>query len=165
MKPHLGYDKGVCLLLFIIAVVVRFTYLFESADSPAFQVPVVDALVYHKAASSLAQGGGFSRVFFFQPFLYPFFLSGIYELFGASILAARMAGAMLGGVTCVLVFLLGRKVFGKGAGIGEKGRHVFQAANVGVAQQGVAVVVVETIVQAVGVDEEDDEGDDQKRQD
>lgn len=46
--------------------------------------------------------------FFWQGFFYPFFLSRFYYFIGSSVVAAKIFGAALGSVTCVLVYFLGR---------------------------------------------------------
>lgn len=104
-------------LLFLLALAVRLVYLYDSTDSPAFLLPIVDSYAYSQAAASLARGEGFASTFFFQPFLYPFFLSGIFLATGASIAAAKIAQALLGGLTCFLTYRLGLKIFGRGPAI------------------------------------------------
>ncbi|MFH2002609.1 MAG: tetratricopeptide repeat protein, partial [Planctomycetota bacterium] len=108
---------GAGSLLFIFALSIRLLFLFDMSESPTFHVPVVDSFVYHQAAVSLVRGQGFQDTFFFQPFFYPFFLSAVYAVSGVSILAAKLIQALIGAMTCVLVLQLGRRVFGKTAGL------------------------------------------------
>ncbi|MBU0753967.1 MAG: tetratricopeptide repeat protein, partial [Planctomycetes bacterium] len=105
------------MLLFIIAAAVRIVYLFEHFDHPTFETPVVDSFAYHQAATLLAQGQGMSERFFFQPFFYPAFLGAIFWATSSSILAAKIVQIVLGGFTCLLTYLLGRRIFGPGAAL------------------------------------------------
>ena len=105
------------VVVFLIALGVRGIYLVDTADYPAFAVPVVDALEYDHHARELASGGDLGQQFFWQPFLYPFLLSGIYAVNGGSVVGAKVVQALIGAVTCVLTWLLGRRVFGRSAGL------------------------------------------------
>jgi tetratricopeptide (TPR) repeat protein len=116
-KPSRDRAFRTGLILFGLALVVRLLYLVESADSPTFEIPVVDAYAYHHAASRLAAGGGFDDTFFFQPFLYPFLLAGLLKVCASSIVAIKIIQALAGCCTVLLTFLLGRRIFGSGAGI------------------------------------------------
>jgi len=100
------------VVLVLLALLVRLVYTLESSDGPTFSVPVVDALVYHEAAAQFARGEGLDESYFFQPFLYPFLLSTLYRILGVSIVAAKIVQILLGSLTCLAVFLLGRKIFG-----------------------------------------------------
>lgn len=104
-------------VIFLCALAIRLLFLWDISDAPTFDVPVVDSFVYHEAAASLAKGEGFQSSFFFQPFLYPAFLSVIYSLLGVSVIVAKLVQALLGALTCLLVWHLGRKVFGNATGI------------------------------------------------
>jgi len=77
----------------------------------------VDSYTYSQAAASLARGEGFGDTFFFQPFLYPFFLSGVFLASGSSIVVARIVQALLGALTCFLTYRLGSRIFGKGSAV------------------------------------------------
>ena len=63
---------------------IRGLYLMEASAGPTFQMPVVDAHVYHQAAVGLVRGEGFSSSYFFQPFFYPFWLASLYWVSGTS---------------------------------------------------------------------------------
>ncbi len=94
-----------------MAVLVRILYLYESSSNPTFRIPIVDSFAYDTLARGLASGKGIGSGFFWQPFFYPFFLSWVYRLSGSSILCAKIIQALLGSVTCVLTFYLGKKIF------------------------------------------------------
>jgi Flp pilus assembly protein TadD/4-amino-4-deoxy-L-arabinose transferase-like glycosyltransferase len=102
--------------VFLVAVLVRGLYLYQSQDNPTFSAPIVDAMTYDQMAREFAGGSGLTSEFFWQPTFYPLFLSAVYWLSKSSILCVKLVQVLLGGLTCVLVYLLGNKVFGKPAG-------------------------------------------------
>ena len=89
-------------LIGVLAVVVRAVYLADSADDPAFMQPLVDSRTYHDLAAGLAADGIFNEQFLWQAVFYPFFLAGIYSVFGVSVPAALAVQVLLGGITCFL---------------------------------------------------------------
>lgn len=116
--PAAGWARWVGVLIFLSALLVRVGYLYDSRDNPTFTVPIVDSMTYDQMAQRAVQGQGLTRDFFWQPFFYPFFLSLVYRLTGSSILAVKIIQVVLGGGTCVLTYLLGKKVFGLKIGVG-----------------------------------------------
>lgn len=54
--------------------------------------------------------------FFWQPVFYPAFLTAAHALSGSSLVFVKAIQALLGAVTCVLVYLLGRRVFDRRTG-------------------------------------------------
>jgi 4-amino-4-deoxy-L-arabinose transferase-like glycosyltransferase len=117
-KPsRFSKDFIIALIIFVAALSVRLIYLFQISDSPAFFTPTIDSGTYHEAAHRLITEGVMAETFFWQSFFYPFFLSRIYYFTGSSIIAAKLFGAALGSVTCVLVYFLGRQLFSRSTGI------------------------------------------------
>jgi len=104
-------------IIFSLALTVRFIYLYESSANPSFQSPIVDSDSYDEAAREFAEGQGLGNAFFWQPFFYPFFLSVVYFFSGNSIIVAKIIQALLGGLTCVLTYKLGEKIFNRRIGI------------------------------------------------
>jgi len=110
-----GISFGVAV--FLLAVLVRGLYLYDSSDSPTFFAPIVDSLTYDQMARGLLDGRGITREFFWQPMFYPLFLSMVYWLSHSSVIWVKFIQLILGGVTCVLVYRLGQKLFGRPAGM------------------------------------------------
>jgi len=78
-----------------------------------------DPLGYHNIALSLLSGEGYrcGVKFAYMPPLYPLFLAGIYKIFGVYPLVVKIIQAMLGTLTCWLMFDLTRLLIHKRAGI------------------------------------------------
>jgi tetratricopeptide (TPR) repeat protein len=120
-KPHRkiisSQEIKVALQIFLLAAFVRAVYLYDSSDNPTFFAPIVDSLTYDQMAKGLIKTGSLTYEFFWQPLFYPLFLSLIYKLSNSSILTVKIVQALLGSVTSVLVYFLGKKLFNKTAGV------------------------------------------------
>ena len=101
-------------LIGVVAVVVRLAYLADGSHDPSFMQPLVDSRTYHELAAGLARDGVFTEQFLWQAVFYPFFLAGVYAVFGVSIPAAIVVQILLGGATCYLTHRLALRMFGRG---------------------------------------------------
>ena len=98
--------------LAVLALVLRLAYLFQAADSPFFDAPIVDARSYTEYARELATGTWAGRPMpFWQAPFYPYFLAVLFSLFGENYYLPRLLQALAGTATCLIVFKLGRTVF------------------------------------------------------
>jgi len=106
-------------VVWLAAFGVRFLYIDQSQASPFFDFPLVDAKTYTDTARQLAVEGQWAggRAPFWQPPLYPYFLGIIYSLFHPGYYLPRLIQAALGALNCVLLYLLGRRVFSHGLGL------------------------------------------------
>jgi len=100
-------ERRTVAIVFVAALAIRLLYLLDVADSPTFRTPIVDAHTYHSAADAM----------FWQPVFYPAFLSALYAVCGVSVLWAKIVQAAIGALTCVLTFILGRRVVDRRAGL------------------------------------------------
>jgi 4-amino-4-deoxy-L-arabinose transferase-like glycosyltransferase len=98
-------------LIVLVAVAIRFAF--------AFRVPVFllrDSISYFLPAWDLLNGYGFDLSIRRTP-VYPGFLAGTMALFGEDLLAVAFAQHLLGVISAVLVYVLGRMTVGRGAGL------------------------------------------------
>jgi tetratricopeptide (TPR) repeat protein len=109
-------DRSVLLVL-AVACLVQVGYLADSRDDPTFEVPIVDAAVYHRAAVDFASGKPLAEGAFWQPPLFPAFLGFFYALTGASVVGARLMMAALAAISCLLMYQLGCRLFGRPVGM------------------------------------------------
>lgn len=114
--PWIERPGRVAGAVFVTALLVRLVYLWEGSKSPAFAAPVVDSDTYDRLASAFAAGSGLTVEFFWQPLLYPLFLSAVYVVGNSSMLVARLLQLVLGAATCALTYRLGRNVFDRPSG-------------------------------------------------
>ncbi len=102
-------------VLVAVALAVRLLLIALTTDYE----PVFDADDYHRHGVSIAAGDGFPESVIaasggpsaFRPPGYPFLLGGVYAVFGDSVTAGRVLGAVLGALTVLLTFLVGRRLF------------------------------------------------------
>ncbi len=106
------------LWLFVFALLVRLIYVAQIRSAPTFDVPLVDGANYFRTASAIASGDllGGSQAFW-QPPLYPYFLALLLRIFGANMAAIYVVQGALGALSCVLVYALGRRLFGERAAV------------------------------------------------
>jgi tetratricopeptide (TPR) repeat protein len=112
-KKELLISSGIVVL----ALFVRFFYLYESSANPSFTMPIIDSQNYDNLARLVVTGKGMNHIFFWQPFFYPIFLSVVYLVSNSSIICAKVVQLLLGGATCLLTYHLGRSVFDRRTGV------------------------------------------------
>ena len=97
-------EKRAIWLIFFSAFLLRLLFVIlvplDAGDTPE----------YDDYALNLLGGFGFSANIK-RPPLYPLLLTFIYFFFGHNFLAVRIVQAILDAITCVLVYLLGKKIF------------------------------------------------------
>jgi len=115
MTWALRHEKAVLLGLFALALALRVLYmaLAVGLDSP----PTYDGIGYHILASNLMRGNGYVREdgqpTACRPPTYSFFLAGVYSVFGFNYSAGRIAHAIVGSITCLVIYVLAKKLFSK----------------------------------------------------
>ena len=105
--------------VFALALSARLYYLHEIRASPLFTAPVVDARTYVEEARYFSEVSFAGRPApFWQPPLYPVLLGVLFALAGDDLYLPRFIQAVIGALVCVLICLLGYRVFGAGVGLG-----------------------------------------------
>jgi tetratricopeptide (TPR) repeat protein len=103
--------------LFLLAFVIRLIYLNQIKSNPYFDTPQIDELWHHNWAKEIAGGDFLGKEVFFRAPLYPYFLGIVYTVFGESFYVARLIQILIGSLSCVLIYLLGKKLFHRTIGI------------------------------------------------
>lgn len=116
-RKALSAARWVGLGVFLLALLVRGIYLYESRDNPTFNTPIVDSQTYDGLARRLAAGQPMTNEFFWQPVFYPLFLSLVYWLSHSSILWAKIIQSVLGALTALLTYHLGQRIFGRAVAV------------------------------------------------
>lgn len=101
------------LLVFLLAVSVRLSYLYQIRGNPLFEMPIVDAETYVDQARAISGGEWLGDRPFWQAPLYPYFLAITYALFGEGYTIPRGIQMILGALSCVLLYRIGRRVLGE----------------------------------------------------
>jgi tetratricopeptide (TPR) repeat protein len=106
-------------IIFVLALAVRVIVLWQLSDNyPGFNEPSVDSRWHLLWAREIAAGDWLGSGVFYRAPLYPYFLGTIIAILGENLWIIRIIQALMGSVTAVLVYLLGRRVFGRGIGAG-----------------------------------------------
>ncbi|MCK4305892.1 MAG: tetratricopeptide repeat protein, partial [Candidatus Eisenbacteria sp.] len=113
-------DRNGALLgaaIFLLALTLRVIYVLQSRANPQFFIPLMDGGYHDEWAWQLATGSWEPSGPFFRAPLYPFFLGAIYAVCGHDYLLARLLQAVVGSGSCVLVFLIGSRLFSRASGV------------------------------------------------
>lgn len=111
-EPWSRSERWLLAALGILAVALRWWHVGRMAASPYFAEPVMDPGFHSDWARKFAAGETFLDGPFFRAPLYPWFLGSLYRVFG-DFYGPRLVQGLLGGGTTVLVYLLGRQLFGR----------------------------------------------------
>ena len=107
--------------IFLLALLLRLFHVLQLDASPLFAHPAVDSLTYTEHAARQAAGNwpGYGEGAFWQPPLYPYFLGLLKTFFPQSFFyVVRFVQALLGALSCVLLYALGRRLFQPAVGAG-----------------------------------------------
>lgn len=96
--------------LFVAALLPRLLFWFEWRRAGLLNLPVVDGATFDAEARGLLAGTWPGPNPFWQAPLYSYFLAGLYRLFGWNWDVARLSNALLGAISCVLVFRLAHSI-------------------------------------------------------
>ncbi|MFH1220598.1 MAG: tetratricopeptide repeat protein [Candidatus Eisenbacteria bacterium] len=109
-------DRGIFLAVVAVALVIRVAYLIDVRDSPYAKEPLLDSYWYDDKANAVVEGDLLSRGGSFRVPLYTYFLAGCYLIFGRSLAPPAIIQVILGALTCGLVYVIGKRIFGRLAG-------------------------------------------------
>lgn len=115
-----GRDLAWFALIVLAGLVLRVIYIQQLQSYPFYADPVMDPRYHHDWAVALVEGreAQFINGPYFRAPLYPWFLGGLYWLWGSdSTTPARLVQAVLGSLSCGLIFLLGRVAFNRSVGV------------------------------------------------
>lgn len=100
--------------LVLLALVLRIGFsLAYGLDAPA--ITWGDDHEYDTFARRLAFDGVYENLWF--PPGYPLFLAAVYEVFGANLAIVRLLQALIGALTCYLLYRIGRRALGARVGL------------------------------------------------
>jgi tetratricopeptide (TPR) repeat protein len=116
MGDYSKSDRYLLAAILLVALVIRLAYLVDIADSIYISHPVLDSAWYHTKALDVLAGDHLAASASFRVPLYVYFIALCYRVFGESFAAPLIIQAIVGALSCGLVFLIGRKLFGRVAG-------------------------------------------------
>ncbi|MGD8366002.1 MAG: glycosyltransferase family 39 protein [Desulfobacterales bacterium] len=105
------------ILLLAVSAGLRLAALLSLKESVYFDARLFEEQLYHHWAKSLAEGTFSSgQIYQFAP-LPAYFMALVYRLFSPDIVLIRYANILFSVITCLLIFFIGKRVGGPGAGI------------------------------------------------
>lgn len=104
-------------IIFLTALGLRTVNLEIINDNPFFSYPIMDEKYHDEWAQEISEGRLFERVPFYRTPAYPFFLGMIYAVFGHGYYTIRLIGVILGSLSCLLIFIVGKEVYSLKVGI------------------------------------------------
>ncbi len=106
-------------VIFVIVVALFARVLF--ALYMGNRSPVLDGTGYDKLAYNIWQHGEYSTELGVPSIrrspVYPFFLAGIYAIFGHNYFIVRLMQSLIGALTCLLVYFIGKRTVNKEVGL------------------------------------------------
>lgn len=116
MGDYSKSDRYLPAAIILAALVIRLAYLVDIADSIYLSHPVLDSAWYHTKALDVLGGDHIAASASFRVPLYVYFIALCYRVFGESFAAPLIIQAIVGAMSCGLVFLLGKRLFGRAVG-------------------------------------------------
>jgi len=111
--PDKDRDKIWILTIFVFAFILRIIYLLQVKSNPHFFSPTMDPLYHDVWAQNIAGGNWISGKAFFRAPFYAYFLAMVYKIFGHNYVIPRVIQHVVGSFSCVLVYLLAKKLFNR----------------------------------------------------
>ncbi|HEY7318624.1 MAG TPA: glycosyltransferase family 39 protein, partial [Candidatus Binatia bacterium] len=105
------------IVIFATALSLRVLYLIQIQSIPLFYNLPGDGRTYDDWAQRIAAGDWLGSGVFYQAPLYPYFLGIWQAILGHNLWAIRMIQAVLGALSCALIFLVGERLFSRSAGV------------------------------------------------
>jgi Tfp pilus assembly protein PilF/4-amino-4-deoxy-L-arabinose transferase-like glycosyltransferase len=105
------------VIIFGCAFLLRLSYLFQIDSIPLFYQLAGDGRTYDEWGQRIAAGEWLGKGVFYQAPLYPYFLGLLQAILGHNLWLIRLLQITLGAISCTWVFLIGRNLFSREAGI------------------------------------------------
>lgn len=106
--------KEILIILAILtcAFILRLAYMiFLSQNYFFYDFPSDDVLYYQQWAQNIAGGKWLGAEVFYGMPLFPYFLAVLYRLTFANLFLIRLIHLLLGSMSCVLIYLIAKKIF------------------------------------------------------
>lgn len=112
-----NWIKFLPICIFILAFSVRLIYLLQIESSlPFFYALRLDELYHDTWAQQIGSGDWLGTGPFFRAPLYVYLLALTHKIFGHSLFLPRLLQIFMGSLSCVLVFLIAKKLFNRTVG-------------------------------------------------
>lgn len=99
-------QKNILFIILLLALLLRLGYVIFVPQIEDKELK--DAWAYHRLASGLLSGKGYSGNIKCPPF-YPVFLACTYSVFGHGFFAIRVIQAVISSISCIFIYLIARR--------------------------------------------------------
>ena len=128
-------------LIIAAGLILRIIFVFQIRQTPVFDFLASDTGDFEKFALEILEGRFLSReTVYFNPF-YPFFLTGIYFIFGHHPFLVLIVQALLDTGTCLLLYFFSIKLFGQKR-IGWLAAGIYAGYGISIFYTGIMVGVI-----------------------
>jgi len=110
-------ERVVLLAILLVAAALRLGYVLSLRGDVLFEHPILDEQHYVADARALADGRAEDAPYWQPPGII-YFLAACVRLFGAGLTAPRVVQALISTAACLLVFAIGRRLFGAAVALG-----------------------------------------------
>jgi len=104
-------------IIFAIAFLIRLIYIIQLKSTIFYDHFLLDEAFYNTWAKSIAGGEWLGKGVFEALPLYPYILGIVYKFFGYNLFLPRLLQITINSFSCVMLYLITKKVFNKRAGI------------------------------------------------
>ncbi len=115
--PNNRHERVFVLVVVALALAIRLLYHFEMRGNVLAEHLQLDEKFHDQWAASIAAGDWVGKGVFFRAPLYPYVLAVVYALFPHGVEAMRILQHLAGAAAVVLMYVLGRLLFGSRAGL------------------------------------------------
>lgn len=121
-QPHeLNSLRARWILAGIVTMAVAVRLVFLKLFPEVGQNELMDSVRYLSVSFNILTDRGFAEYLggptAFAPPIYPYFLAGIFKIFGYNMINVKIVQALVGGLTCILYYRMGTILFGRTAGL------------------------------------------------
>ena len=118
LTPRTKLALGFAAIL-VFSTLVRLIYFYQQTENPLAYYPIADSLSYIMGAERVLTGEWFGpgAPTFSGEAVYVYILAAVFALFGKSYHAVALLGHLTGALTCAVVYLTGRRLYGQGIGV------------------------------------------------
>jgi 4-amino-4-deoxy-L-arabinose transferase-like glycosyltransferase len=106
-------ESTTALLVFAVALCLRWLYIWEVWETDVVRFLPTDSRAYHERALEILSGAWLGDRIFYQDPLYPYFLAGLYAVFGPGSIWVLLAQGLLDAGTAALVYGIASQLFGR----------------------------------------------------
>jgi 4-amino-4-deoxy-L-arabinose transferase-like glycosyltransferase/Flp pilus assembly protein TadD len=104
-------------LILALALILRLGHWLSIRQDPFYSQLIMDSYEYDRWAQAIAAGDWLGREVFFQAPLYPYFLAGVYRLFGHHLDIVYLLQVLLACAGCMALYKAGEALGGRTLGL------------------------------------------------